>query len=192
MQRMIIVMTGVLVLSGLVLAASYSGLSPRIEENRVAALNASLASIFTPSDGASPEAAGLTFSQLDTDRSVVYSGERDGRLVGYAVRLQAQGYGGAITLLVGLSPYLESVSGLQVVEQVETPGLGGRITEAAFRRQFERLRADRPISFVKNIEPDPGANEIQAISGATITSRAVVVGINEQLASALDAIARSR
>ena len=46
MQRMIIVLTGVLVLSGLVLAASYSGLSPRIEENRVAALNASLASRF--------------------------------------------------------------------------------------------------------------------------------------------------
>ena len=106
------------------------------------------------------------------------------------MRVETQGYGGTITLLVGLSEDLETIIGIEVVEHVETPGLGGEITTGEFQRQFAGLDADEPVSYVKNVEPDPDANEIQAISGATITSRAITSGINRTLDEAIDVIER--
>ena len=170
MRKMIIMLTAVMVLSGLVLAATYSGLSSRIEANRAAALSRSLSAIFEDAAGEGTE---LDFEDL-----------------GHAVRVETQGYGGTITLLAGLSSDLETIIGIEVVEQVETPGLGGNITESEFKRQFAGLDADEPVTYVKNIEPDKDANEIQAISGATITSRAVTSGINATLDEAIDVIER--
>lgn len=185
MRKMIIVLTAVTVLSGLVLAATFSGLSPRIEANRVAALNASLAAIFAAEGEVA--ASELDFTELENETGpTIYRGSSAaGELLGYAVRVETQGYGGTITLLVGLTPDLRTIKGIEVVEQIETPGLGGNITNTSFKQQFEGLEARERISYVKNVEPDKDANEIQAISGATITSRAVVTGIDQTLDEAI-------
>jgi len=188
MRKMIIVLTAVMALSGLVLAATYTSLSPRIESNRVAALNASLASVFA--DQVS-DVADLEFEELDTDGPTVYRGTTgEGTLLGYAVRVQTQGYGGTITMLAGVAPDLETILGIEVVEQIETPGLGGNITSESFKQQFEGLSTDEPIEYVKNIEPSKADNEIQAISGATITTKAVVNGVNSTLDRAIEIIRR--
>lgn len=188
MRKMIIVLTAVMVLSGLVLAATYTSLSPLIEANRIAALNSSLASIFA--DEVSDE-SDLDFEELEADGPTIYRGStRAGTLLGYAVRVQTQGYGGEITMLVGLSPDLDSILGIEVVEQVETPGLGGNITDESFKQQFEGLSTDEPIDYVKNVEPSKADNEVQAISGATITTKAVVVGVNSTLDQAIETIRR--
>jgi electron transport complex protein RnfG len=185
MRKMIIVLTAVTVLSGLVLAATFSGLSPRIEANRVAALNASLAAIFAAEGDVT--ASELDFTELENDAGLtIYRGSNAAdELLGYAVRVETQGYGGTITLLVGLTPDLQTIKGIEIVEQIETPGLGGNITNTSFKQQFEGLDAREGISYVKNVEPDKNANEIQAISGATITSRAVVTGIDQTLDEAI-------
>lgn len=91
---------------------------------------------------------------------------------------------------MGLSPDLDTIQGIEIVEQIETPGLGGNITNESFKEQFEGLSTEEQISYVKNIEPDKQQNEIQAISGATITSRAIVSGINQTLDDAIDIIER--
>ena len=182
MRRMIVVLTLVMVLSGLVLAATFSSLSPRIELNRERALQASLAALFA--DVEEP-----LFEELDIDDMDVYRGEdADGELFGYAVRITASGYNGPINMLLGLTPELERIEGLQVVENLETPGLGGRITEQEFRGQFRGLDPAQPIRTVRNVEPDPSENEVQAISGATISTEAVVTGINRRASDAIDAI----
>jgi len=186
MKKMIIVLTGVMILSGLVLAATYGGLTDRIEANRVAALNASLAAIFEGQ--ASAEA--IDFEQLEAEDQTIYRASAGGDVLGYAVRIQTPGYGGPITMLVGLSPNTEEIIGISVVEQVETPGLGGNITQEAFRGQFEELSANEPITYVKNVDPMKEDNQVQALSGATITSEAVVDGINEHLGGAREIIAR--
>lgn len=190
MRQMIIVLTAVMVLSAVVLAGTYAGLSPLIEANRVAALNASLSSIFAGAvEGVAPE--DLVFEETESDGPTIYRGStRGGDSLGYAVRVQTQGYGGTITLLVGLSPDLDTIQGIEIVEQIETPGLGGNITNESFKEQFEGLSTEEQISYVKNIEPDKQQNEIQAISGATITSRAIVSGINQTLDDAIDIIER--
>jgi Na+-translocating ferredoxin:NAD+ oxidoreductase subunit G len=186
MRKMIIVLTGVMVLSGLVLAATSAGLSPRIEANRVAALNASLAAIFA---GDGVDTGSLEFAEVESGGPTIYRGTSAAdELLGYAVRVRTQGYGGTITLLVGLSADLQSIRGIEVVEQIETPGLGGNITTESFQEQFAGLDAQEQISYVKNVEPDPAENEIQAISGATITSKAVVSGINATLDQAIQII----
>ncbi|TVQ38831.1 MAG: FMN-binding protein [Spirochaetaceae bacterium] len=182
MKRMIIVLTLATLFSGLVLAATFVSLSPLIELNRERALQASLAALFA--DVEDP-----TFEQLDVDVIDIYRGvDSEDQLIGYAVRITAAGYNGPINMLIGLTPELTQIEGLQVVENLETPGLGGRITENQFRGQFRGLNPTRAIRTVRNVEPDPEANEVQAISGATISTNAVVEAINRRAQEAIDAI----
>ena len=68
--------------------------------------------------------------------------------------------------------------GLEVLEQVETPGLGTKVTEEPFTSQFVNLNVNPEITWVKGIKPQ-NPNEIQAITGATISSKAIVRIINE-------------
>ena len=104
--------------------------------------------------------------------TTVYQGEN-----GYAVQVAPAGFDGAITMMVGID--LEGkVLGISVIKQTETAGLGAVCAAAnsageAFRNQFIGL------SGVLSVTKDGGT--IDAITGATITSRAVVQGINAAL-----------
>ncbi len=95
----------------------------------------------------------------------VYIGEKDGGVVGYAVNVITQeGYGGAIEMIVGFDPDFR-MTGLEFISMSETPGLGTRAKEDSFLSQFLGEEA-------KEFE------EIDAITGATITSKAVNGAIN--------------
>lgn len=182
MKKMILVLGLVTLLSGVVLAAIYTGLIPRIEQNEQEALERSLSALFE--GGETPQ-----FEELDTDGPTVYRAESQaGDLLGFAVRVSTTGYGGEIRLLVGVTPDLSSIAGMEVVQQVETPGLGAKITEEDFRAQFEGLDPTESIDYVKNAEPDQEENEIQAISGSTISTEAVVEGINNDVGRALQVL----
>lgn len=182
MRKMIIVLTSVMILSGLVLASAYSLFQPRIQENQRLALERSLAALFQ--GVTSPE-----FTRLETEEMTIYRAtDQAGTTLGYAVRVEASGYGGTIELLAGLSPDGSDVTGIEVVSHLETPGLGGRITEESFQEQFRGLDPGQEISFVKNAPAQADENEIQALSGATISTRAVVSGLNEGLETALSII----
>lgn len=185
MKKMLIVLTLVMALSGLVLGGTFAALTERIELNRERALQASLTALFADADEPS-------FAQLDIADTQIYRGsDAAGNLLGYAVRVVASGYNGPISMLVGLSPELDEIVGLQVVENIETPGLGGRITEEGFRAQFAGLDPTRSLQTVRNVEPDPGENQVQAISSATISTDAVVAGINRKTPDAIEAIRRA-
>jgi electron transport complex protein RnfG len=98
-----------------------------------------------------------------------YLGRRQGRLVGVAFEVVAEkGYGGPIALMVGVAPD-GTVLHLEVLAQSETPGLGNRIEEVGFRRQFAGKRLAEARWRVKK---DGG--DFDQLSGATISSRAVV------------------
>ena len=101
---------------------------------------------------------------------------------GYAVEVAPTGFGGAITMLVGVS-FEGEVLGIAVVSQTETAGLGAVVAAdnqagQTFRDQFVGLSG--PLAVTK----DGGG--IDAITGATITSRAVVEGVNAALACIAD------
>lgn len=182
MRKMVVVLTVVMVLAGLVLASAYTLFQPQIARNQAQALSDSLASLF-------PGDEKLTFSKLTSDKMEIYAASSSsGDLAGYAVRVVGSGYGGPIQMLVGVTPDLGRIVGLQVVENVETPGLGSRITEDSFRGQFQGLDPSKEITYVKNQTPDRQKNQIEALSGSTITTRAVTGALSDTLAKALSVI----
>ena len=183
MKKMIFVLTTVALISGTALALAYSALLPRIERNRQIALENSLGALFQ-------DVSVLAFELIDSEGPQIYKASSDGSLIGYAVRIVTTGYGGEIHLLVGLSPELERVTGMEVVELVETPGLGANIDSSAFKQQFQGLQPDRDIRYVKNSTASTDENEIEAISGATISTKAVVNGVNKSLDAAIQVITR--
>lgn len=111
--------------------------------------------------------------------TAVYQAISGDSMVGWCVSVMPNGYGGAIDLMVGINPDM-SVSGIKVVSNSETAGLGAKCTDAEFSKQF--INKKSPVSVIKN--GNARDNEIVAITGATITSRAVVQGVND----AIDAV----
>jgi len=81
-------------------------------------------------------------------------------------------YGGNLVIMVGIDLVDAKLTGMEAVSHSETPGLGARIEEDAFRRQWRGLPIDQPVA----ITTDGGV--IDAISGASTTSRAAAAGTN--------------
>ena len=115
------------------------------------------------------------FPEMDDFRydeaSERYAATAGGALVGQAFMAQGVGYGGPIDILIGLE-LDNTLRGVQIVSQKETPGLGAKITDATFLDQFVGLGAGA-LALTK----DGGA--IDAITGATISSSAVVAAIRD-------------
>ena len=105
-----------------------------------------------------------------------------GELVGWVLSAGGQGFADRIQVLVGLDPAAETITGIYVLDQKETPGLGNKIVEADWRDQFRGKPADEPLEVIK--QGDPAANEIMSISGATISSESVADIINAAVRAA--------
>ena len=93
----------------------------------------------------------------------------------YSVSCKPVGYGGTISITVGLDSNL-NVTGVAITNMKETPGLGARAKEPSFYEQF--IGKKEGVSVTKDT---PNGNQIQAISGATITSKAVTKGVNDAI-----------
>ncbi|MBN2072445.1 MAG: RnfABCDGE type electron transport complex subunit G [Actinobacteria bacterium] len=105
---------------------------------------------------------------FDTEEEIyiTYGGEE---ILGYAFITEGSGYGGDISILVGLDVDY-NIKGVEILSHTETPGLGGRITETGFTDQFKGLGAD-------DVALSKDGGKVDAITGATISSRAVVEAI---------------
>ena len=85
-----------------------------------------------------------------------------------------------IKMLAGVQPDMNTLVGIEILESQETPGLGQEIASEKFKSQFNGLRTTPDITYVKNQKPSE-PNEIEAITGATISSRAVVTILNGKI-----------
>lgn len=120
------------------------------------------------------ESAGYTDKVVIVDSAV--AAELDGKLLGYAITVTArEGYGGDIQFTVGFT--LDgTVTGISFLSISETAGLGMEAKEKSFT---DRYVGKSGGSFVVDKDNTAGlGNEIDAISGATITTRAVTKGVN--------------
>lgn len=99
-------------------------------------------------------------------------------IIGYAVKVAPNGYGGTIDVVVGVSPD-GSIQGIKVGTNSETPGLGKKSENQEFQDQFRGKTWDSAINVIKSGTPKD--NEIVALSGATVTSKAVTDGVNQAL-----------
>ncbi|HHH75580.1 MAG TPA: FMN-binding protein, partial [Phycisphaerae bacterium] len=101
--------------------------------------------------------------------------DKDGRVVGYVIIASGDGFADKIELIIGLNPTLDEIKGIYVLSQKETPELGNKIVESDFRDQFRDMSVAAPVSASKK----PKDNQIEAITGATISSTAVCNIINK-------------
>ena len=104
----------------------------------------------------------------------VFRGTNGGELAGYCVNTVTKGYGGDIELTVGFDKEL-AVTGIKITKSSETAGLGANASKPEFS---EKLKGKKPELTVSK-SGNGGDCELDAISGATITSRAVADGINK-------------
>lgn len=106
--------------------------------------------------------------------SAAYQGTQ---FVGYCVEVSPNGFGGAISLMVGINEG-GSITGVTILEHSETPGLGSKAEQPEFLDQYLGLSG--------TISVNGSGNSISAITGATITSKAVTEGINTALQAVLN------
>ena len=103
----------------------------------------------------------------------IYTAKKEGEVIGYAVMSEVQGFSGALSLVVGIDT-AGAVIGYEVMQSTETPGLGSKVAEEPFKSRF--TGKNDILKLTKS--PAPGTSEISAISGATISSKAVLDGVN--------------
>jgi len=116
-------------------------------------------------------AAASLYEKTETEE--IYLATQNNELVGCCVSLSENGFGGAISLLVGLDTNGQ-VSGIEIVSMAETPGIGSKTKNDTFLNQY------------KGNEPFVIGENIDAISGATISSRAITRAVNRALEIPLD------
>ena len=109
----------------------------------------------------------LIKSDKAKDSIEIYSGMMDDKAVGTAVIGSSEkGYSGLVKIMVGFEPN-GNIKNIVVLEQKETPGLGTKMKDDKFLRQF---RGKNPTEF--ELKPKKDGGDVDALTGATITTRA--------------------
>lgn len=156
--------------AALVLGVTNNITAPVIEERNIQASNEARKTVLPEAD---------EFKELEGMNSdivlEVYEGIKDGQVIGYTIKTSSKGYGGAIELMVGISKD-GKITGVEIGNHSETPGLGSKATEPMFKNQYVDKDVSNSLLVVKGSANND--NEISAISGATITSNGVTSGVN--------------
>jgi electron transport complex protein RnfG len=192
--RMIRTLMGIAMLSGFLVVLTYQLTKPIIAENQRRAIEAAVFNVipgavarkdFAINDG---ELIPVT-ADKPAEGILVYAGyDNEGELKGVAAKAAAQGYADLIHILYGYDPACECIRGIKVLKLAETPGLGDKIiTDADFVANFDaldaRLSSDGQALANEIVTVKHGTKqnpwEIDAISGATISSKAVGKAINQ-------------
>ncbi len=168
--QMLLVLTSIGIISGGLLALVSGWADPLIAANQKAATEAAIFRV-------QPEAK--NYQTVENSGFELYKVMNDkNENSGYVLVYEGNGFSGKIRLIAGLSEDLNKISSIEILDQVETPGLGTKIVEEPFRSQFIKLETNPKIEWKKGAEPTK-PNEIQTITGATISSKAVVSILNE-------------
>ena len=169
-------------LSGLVLSTVFQITDPIIRRNNQRALEAAVYTVVP--DSARMQKLVLLDDRLQPatpeqaqQRGIYAAYAGDGTFLGYAIEHQGPGFQDDINLLYGYDPATRRVIGMRVLKSLETPGLGDKIIkDHAFVAQFDDLAVEPLVTVVKDGRDEPF--EIDAITGATVSSKAVVTIIN--------------
>jgi electron transport complex protein RnfG len=179
---MILVLTLITVLSGGILAGWDMYTKPKVAYHRLQALKAAIGHVL-PDHG--------MYESQETETGTLYFGKTDSLAespVGVAFMAIGSGFQGEVRIMVGLTPDLMKLTGIKVLEQIETPGLGTKIVVDPsnkqdpfwFPKQFEGIVVSPEIVVLKNAKPSAN-NEVQGITGATISSKAIARIINDKI-----------
>ncbi len=170
--------------SGMCLATAYQVTKPIIDANNARELKAAVFKVVPGSTIMQKLTLrnGLLIPIADdeiTNDEIIYGAYDDsGQFIGYAIESSGPGFQDTIRILYGYDPKTERIIGMEVLESRETPGLGDKIwKDESFVSIFKSLAVNPPIVVVKGGRD--AENEVDAITGATISAKAVVKIINQ-------------
>jgi len=123
-----------------------------------------------------PVASGEAGGEAGAGVVDIFPGYKDGKLWAVALEDSGKGFGGDVGVIVGIDVESDELLGIGITTSKETPGLGSRVAEPSFRANFKGLALDTPVKVVADGGP------VDAISGATISSRAVCAAVNDAVA----------
>lgn len=139
-----------------------------------------------------PKAA--SFARVDGPDDVYQALDEERRVIGYVINAEATGYSSIIKMSYGVKVSRGEkkkffLTGLQVISQTETPGLGTKIADPWFFMQFKGKQLDN-LTVKRYVERSP--RHITAITGATISSEAVTRGVSGSLEKFLRSVAEEQ
>jgi len=176
--RMIIVLTSIGLLSGGLLVSVGFLTKERIALNKQREIEAAITAV-VPGTSSSQK----LYEEKDF---TIYAGKDEGgNLLGFALNTSAAGFQDKIILLVGINADLTKINSLYVLDQKETPGLGAKITDReSFLVFWENKDCSGPLKLRKPPVASPeqlSPSEVNTISGATVSSEAVLSAVNGSL-----------
>ena len=186
----------VCICASLGLAGTYICTIGKIQEREAAKRDAALKAVLPGATGFND--ATNYGAEVKVEDKVIRGETGDGP-IGFAAVGQAQGYSSKLKIMVGVAPDLEKTLGISVLSQGETPGLGAKVVEVKSDRTLWKLLTGKAGSGAENTPPwfqdqfrskpveglrivtmpEEDAHTINAITGATITSKAVVAAVND-------------
>jgi electron transport complex protein RnfG len=211
--KLTVVLTVVALAAGLAIGFVHDQTEEKIAQQQQRAQETALRRVF-PEDATVEQRAGA-----GSLPDVYWTAHADDSLIGYAFRGSSRGYSSDIEFMIGVDPGGEII-GLSILSQSETPGLGARVQETPstsyiwnglfvkkekvlpwFTQQFVGLQGDSAIAIrkgdewhqltKKQREELAANNAITAITGSTISTRAVTRGIESVIPSYLAALSDS-
>jgi electron transport complex protein RnfG len=187
--RMILVLTLVGLISGGFLAGVAALTKEKIALNMQAEIEEAIKEVV--------DKAEINQVLLEEEDFVIYRElEEDGDLAGFAVQATGVGFQDKITLMFGLDASLKEITGLTIIDQKETPGLGAKIEDWETFLQFWENRdasglltlRKPPTSTIDKLLP----TEINTITAATISSKKVLEIVNRSLEMVREFIAQGK
>lgn len=161
-----------------ILATFYELTAPRVKAYQQESNQKIILGLFGLPTQAPQQAFDKFIEEKQQDDIVYYEAIQQNRLLGFAFPIRGKGLWGTIDAVVAVSPDFTKIIAFDVIKQNETPGLGGRITEKKFKNQFQNKDLLQNNELVKyNLVAEDAVEdkyEISQITGATLSSRAVV------------------
>jgi electron transport complex protein RnfG len=180
--KIIIVLTVITLISGGVLALLDAFTRPRIERHKEQVKNSAVHEVLPRND---------RINEVKKGDYTFYVAYRGNDMVALAFEASGGGYQSELVLMIGVTIDFSEITGAKILAQLETPGLGTKIQDDPakkenpgwFMEQFKGLKTQPQITYIKNAKPSKNT-EIEAITGATISSVAIVRILNEHIAKA--------
>lgn len=190
---MIITLSLVSAVSGFLVVFAYQFTKPIIEENKRIAIEQAVLQVIPGATSYKPlilTSNALVEASKDVSvegKNVYAAYDNQGKFLGIATKGAAQGYADIIDIIYGYKPSCQCITGIKVIKLAETPGLGDKIiTDKNFVANFDALDvsldssnkalANTVVAVKHGSKHKPW--EVDAISGATISSKAVARAIN--------------
>ena len=167
---------------GLLIAVTNAALSARIAWNATAKLNALASALLPDAEEFTPvkETLDITGPGGKQETLQLYQATAGGQTVGWVFKAIGSGFADKIELVVAVDAKFEKLAGFDVLASNETPGFGDQIKYDYFRNQFKGAPAGA-LTLVSSGNPETIDAEIVTISGATVSSTAVVEALSRYL-----------